>query len=103
MNFGVNRGILVAGFLIVTLSTLNQLWVKETGTGLVKILLGAYIALVVVSLVDLIPGMQRITTALAFLALATVALADVGPLWNKVKSLAPAVAGGFQATAGGAA
>lgn len=78
MNFGVNRGIVVAGVVIIVTTVTNQVWVKNTTTGVTRVLVGAYIALLILAVVDIIPGTQQVTTGLALLAALTTVLTQ-GP------------------------
>lgn len=74
MNFGVNRGIVIAGMVIIVTTVTNQVWVQNQTTGVTRVLVGAYIALVILALIDLIPGMSQVTTGIALLAALTAVL-----------------------------
>lgn len=74
MNFGVNKGILIAGMVIAGTTILNNAWVHSNTKGVVKVLVGAYVFLIVLAFVDMIPGMRPVTTGLAMLAMLTTLL-----------------------------
>lgn len=95
MNFGVNRAILISGMVIVVLTVVHEGFGKGAKqTGLTRILVGASIACLVLAFVDMIPGAQPVTTALALLAMFATLLAyggDLLGLFGKTIATQPAV------------
>lgn len=81
----VNRRIVVAVAVIAGCTIINHL---TTGQPITRVIIGAYILLVVLSLLDLIGGRaSSIAGMLAMLALVVVLLTTLGPLLNQMIKL----------------